>query len=172
MWLLTAVLISRFASDRLPAISGLARDYASRKSPQDIGQYLAGLWRNSIYRELVWFVGAPLLRHRAKDVLRFFLGIEPEAKCWTTRKAREQKYVAPLWSGASVLEAVNYRTPANDQPLCKVLKTFLILSGIEECGSVLEGCALKIKGLDSHRRWIGKCSLYAHIDYRQSTNGP
>ncbi|TID15593.1 HET-domain-containing protein [Venturia nashicola] len=142
-----------FASDRLPAISGLARDYACRKSTQDTGQFLAGLWRSNIYDELVWFVGAPLLRHRARDALEHDLGRGPEAKFWTARKAREGKYIAPSWSWASVSEAVNYRTPANDRPLCQVLETFLSLSGADEFGSVTTGCALKINGQLAHSSW-------------------
>jgi hypothetical protein len=63
-------------SDKLPALSGLAHEY--QKSWND--QYLAGLWRNQLWRELQWYV-VPGER---------------------TSPRRPAEYRAPTWSWASV----------------------------------------------------------------------
>jgi hypothetical protein len=158
-----------YASDRLPAISGLARDYASRRAKNHPGQYLAGLWRNSIYGELVWFVGAPLLRHRAKKVIRFRNEDEDEARFTTTQKARVREYVAPSFSWASVFDAVNYRAPEDNRPLCEVLDASVSLNGDDEFGSVSEGCSLKIKGRLAKTSWTAISDGSASVPYMLSS---
>lgn len=158
-----------YASDRLPAISGLARDYASRRPKQDPGQYLAGLWRNNIYGELVWFVGAPLLRHRAKKEIRFQNEEEDAAKFTTTQKGRVREYVAPSWSWASVFDAVNYRGPEDNRPLCEVLDAFVSLNGDDEFGSVSEGCSLKVKGRLAKTSWTAISDGSGSVPYMLSS---
>lgn len=154
-----------YAMDRLPAISGLARDYVSRRPKQHPGQYLAGLWRNNIYGELVWFVGAPLLRHRARKVIRFQNEEEDEAKFTTTQKQRVREYIAPSWSWASVFEAVNYRAPEDNRPLCEVLDAFVSLNGDDEFGSVSDGCLLKVKGRLARTSWTAISNGSASVPY-------
>jgi hypothetical protein len=136
-----------FATDRLPAFSGLARNFAAaRGSPEALGDYVAGLWEKNLRDDLVWFVGAPLLRPREK-------GDHGSAKFWTAKKARIENYVAPTWSWASVFEAVNYRTPHRTQPLFELLECHVALQGVDPFGSVSEGCYLKIKGTLAKTRW-------------------
>ena len=67
-----------FATDRLPAIGGLAD--AMNRSTTD--EYLAGLWKGSLDRTLLWRVGAQAQRH--------------------------EKYYAPTWSWASVTGPVTF----------------------------------------------------------------
>lgn len=53
----------RYYSDRLPAVSGLARAMTNHSGDQ----YLAGLWRNDLVRGLLWCVSQPLkLPHRPR----------------------------------------------------------------------------------------------------------
>lgn len=141
-----------FSTDRLPAVSGLARDFAGRRSPDAVGQYLAGLWRNTIHDELVWFVGAPLLRHRAKKDRTFTNEAEDTAKFWFAQTARVREYIAPTWSWASVFDAVNYRTPDRNHPLCEVLDANVELSGSDPFSSVCGG-SLRVKGRLARTPW-------------------
>ncbi|KAE9983937.1 hypothetical protein EG327_005301 [Venturia inaequalis] len=154
-----------FASDRLPAISGLARDYVSRRPNQHPGQYLAGLWRNDIYDQLVWFVGAPLLRHRAKKTIRFQNEDPDEAKFWTTQKARLREYVAPSWSWASVFDAISYRAPEDNRPLCEVLDASMSLNGDDEFGALSKGCSLTIIGRLYESSWTAISDGSSSVPY-------
>jgi Heterokaryon incompatibility protein (HET) len=66
-----------YPSDKLLALSAVAKGYAeSRGWTPD--EYLAGLWRRDLIRQLSWVVIAP----------------------WSSK--REQEYVAPSWSWASI----------------------------------------------------------------------
>ncbi|QDS76388.1 hypothetical protein FKW77_003593 [Venturia effusa] len=154
-----------YVDDRLPAISGLARDYASRRLHRHPGQYLAGLWRNSIYEGLVWFVGAPLLRHRAKKVIRFRNEDEDEAKFWTTQQGRLREYVAPSWSWASIFDAISYRAPEDNRPLCEVIDASIRLAGDDELGAVAKGCSLTIKGRLAESSWTAISDGSSSVPY-------
>ncbi|KAA8572051.1 hypothetical protein EYC84_001977 [Monilinia fructicola] len=70
------------ASDRLPALSGMAQYFdAYMKSGVRGTQYLAGLWRDSLVKDLCWYVQVS------------------ENHC---APARAKPYRAPTWSWASV----------------------------------------------------------------------
>ena len=71
-------------SDRLPALSGLAQQWHLRKNCD----YIAGLWKDSLIKDLQWGVG---LENAA-----------PKPKEWR----------APSWSWASVNGPVHYYTPS------------------------------------------------------------
>lgn len=68
------------ASDKLVAISGIARELAPRIG----GRYLAGLWEVQMARQLLW-IAAPV----------------PKAKDGSPARARCQPYRAPSWSWAA-----------------------------------------------------------------------
>ena len=75
-------------SDRLPALSGLARRFSEimlekfdRKE-----QYLAGIWRGSLPQDLLWHVAARLNRYKKGG----------------ERQDRPKNWRAPTWSWASV----------------------------------------------------------------------
>lgn len=144
-----------FATDHLPAISGLARDFASQRLDKPLGKYLAGLWLNSIHDELIWFVGEPLLRFREKPISaennskQDGLEIVPLA-----RKPRSKKYIAPSWSWSSVFEPVRYRSFDYEQTtLCVVDNAEVILEGEDEFGRVAEGCYVQISGKLAPTTW-------------------
>lgn len=69
-----------YASDRLPAISGLAN--LLKTSPND--EYMCGLWRDTLARELLWEVES----HSSQD--------------GTALSRRQEQFQAPSWSWASV----------------------------------------------------------------------
>ena len=69
-----------FPTDRLPALSGLATEYAKISG----NQYLAGLWRGNLLRDLMWSTYPTLVLHRTK------------------------KWRAPSWSWASVENAITF----------------------------------------------------------------
>jgi hypothetical protein len=67
--------------DRLPAFSGLAQQYQQRLK----SVYLAGLWRENLFADLMWYAYPELGRERQR---------------YSTKKPR--KWRAPSWSWASV----------------------------------------------------------------------
>jgi hypothetical protein len=68
-----------YASDKLPAIAGIAKQLMSRMPPQ---KYLAGLWERSLVHDLIWRVDSPC--------------------------ALAGELSTPSWSWASVLGPVSY----------------------------------------------------------------
>lgn len=66
-------------SDRLPALSGVARDISDKKSCT----YLAGLWESSLLDDLVWVT-------------------------YNCKKPRPEEWRAPTWSWASVESQIHY----------------------------------------------------------------
>lgn len=43
-------------TDKLPAVSGVAKQFAK---PKSLGRYLAGLWENTLHLDMLWFTGSP-----------------------------------------------------------------------------------------------------------------
>lgn len=116
-----------YRSDKLPALSGLARAF-SITSP---GTYLAGLWRNSLLDDLLWFA---LPRNQG---LAF----------------RNSQYRAPTWSWASLDNAsISYhhdraRTISYQ---AEVVKAETVLSGPDPTGAVSSGfIVLRAPAIDS-----------------------
>jgi hypothetical protein len=71
------------ATDRLPALSEIAKQFALRHSFQKT-DYLAGMWRHDLLQSLPWFVRNP------------WGVVKPVAM-------RAESYMAPTWSWASVI---------------------------------------------------------------------
>jgi hypothetical protein len=70
-----------FEEDRLPAFSGLAQQYQQRLK----SEYLAGLWRENLVADLMWFA---------------YPNRGNEAQRYSTKKPK--KWLAPSWSWASI----------------------------------------------------------------------
>lgn len=113
-------------SDKLPAISAVATEL-SRITKSD---YLAGLWRSNLSRDLLW----------------------------TTHQAathRPETWRAPTWSWASVSDAVLYtkQPPENATLLAKILKVETVPStSLGEFGEVKQGGSLVLTAPSSHAK--------------------
>jgi hypothetical protein len=106
-----------FPSDRLPALSGLAKEFMQYRSDA----YLAGMWMDSMVKDLTWH---PV--HAA-----------PRPKRWR----------APTWSWVSVDSAVNFEAEFKHMergvcrmlPLCKILRAECTLVGPDTTGEISSG---------------------------------
>lgn len=67
----------QYASDRLPALAGVARQFAD----PSLGQYLAGIWEANLPQSLMWHRNAPV---------------------WTKDLFRLKGSTVPTWSWASI----------------------------------------------------------------------
>ncbi|KAI0812918.1 HET-domain-containing protein [Xylaria sp. FL0064] len=91
-----------FPRDRLPALSGLARQMGERKAG---ATYLAGLWSDSLELDLLW------------------IPYRPES-------GAIDEYIAPSWSWAHARRKIIYRNvwlPDEEQPSAKTLTTYFEL---------------------------------------------
>ena len=113
-----------FEKDKLPALSGLVRVLQHRNKDQ----YLAGLWKNAIYDELLWI---------NKDV----------------RMRRPSKYRAPSWSWAAIDGKVGWmhdtlrlyyddETPVVVKHLAQLLDWGITLAGPDTFGEVSDAFLL------------------------------
>lgn len=123
------------ARDKLPALSGVAREYArilddgrhSDMAPTRPSRYLAGLWEDDIYRGLCWYNPG----HTSKD----FLLVE---------------YCAPSWSWASLeSRVITHNEPNGYVPHAEILEAVCALANPDDpFGQVLkEGTYLKVRGV-------------------------
>jgi len=149
-------------SDRLVAISGVASTIynAQNKSASEDGtdastMYLAGIWQQTLARDMAWFVGESLLRNSEREQRFEITGSSAQ------RKARPAQYLAPSWSWASVLDPVQYLSDSNREPLFKLLDTHISYETDDLFGSVKEGCYLLMRGKILESSW----------DSRSGTNG-
>ncbi|KAK3321914.1 heterokaryon incompatibility protein-domain-containing protein [Apodospora peruviana] len=148
-------------TDRLAALSGLAAVvYNHRNSdppayddvkdkvptmlqPGAETAYLAGLWRETLPRDMAWFVGETLLRNTANEQRLEVIGSGDGSH----RRPRPAQYLAPSWSWASVLDTVRYLEAHDQEPQFEVLETHVSLtSASEPFGPVNEGCSLRLLG--------------------------
>ncbi|EPE32859.1 hypothetical protein GLAREA_05871 [Glarea lozoyensis ATCC 20868] len=109
-----------FASDKLPAISGIAKQTAKRVN----SEYLAGLWRMHLMHDLFW-----------------------NTKCLATRP---DVYRAPSWSWASVEGHIAWPTwrwcgPEHCEQFMQILEAKTVVDGADPYGAVKDGY-LKIVG--------------------------
>lgn len=74
-----------FTSDRLPALSGVARQYGIAHSA-DLGRYVAGMWENCFPSELLWYCASRKIQKR------------PDSYC------------GPTWSWISTGNITSYAT--------------------------------------------------------------
>ncbi|KAI1354793.1 HET-domain-containing protein [Xylaria sp. FL0043] len=91
-----------FPQDRLPALSGLARQMGERKAG---ATYLAGLWSDSLELDLLWIPYGP-------------------------ESGAIDEYIAPSWSWAHVGRKIIYRNvwlPDEEQPGAKTIATYFEL---------------------------------------------
>ncbi|WPH01334.1 Hypothetical protein R9X50_00417500 [Acrodontium crateriforme] len=112
-----------YASDKLPAISGLAASMPqSRRS-----QYLAGLWKESLVTDMLWQV---LPGPRG---LHYSLTYLPSQQS------------APTWSWVSVNRAVTWNRLQNPESLAEVVGAQCVAGGENAFGAVAAG-AIQLKG--------------------------
>ncbi|KAJ8474943.1 hypothetical protein ONZ51_g6891 [Trametes cubensis] len=108
-------------SDKLVACAGLAEMFARVLR----SEYLAGLWRDSLLRDLLW--------ERCLYSDRQTLGPEPSG--------HPRGYRAPSWSWASTDVAVNFMTSSNGEPLVEVVECTVTLKDktLLPFGPVIDG---------------------------------
>jgi hypothetical protein len=144
-----------FSSDKLPAISGLA------KSIQFSGRYLAGLWEENLFTDMCWYVGPELVpddeRITRQNTIR-------EAERRLAVKGRPEIYIAPSWSWASVEEPVSFLyIPDRPKPTRYVtlLDAVILPKSEDSMGCVTFGSHLKLKGRLIQTAW--NCDLEAKV---------
>lgn len=109
-----------YDADKLPALSGLAREAAELRRDED--EYLAGLWRSTVHSDLCWMV-----------------------RDYTPR--RPEEYLAPSWSWASLHARITHiggkaaRTPANG-PVAVFKDARLKFATTDSYGAVQDGWIL------------------------------
>jgi hypothetical protein len=102
-------------SDKLPALSGLAHEYQMRWGDE----YLAGLWREHLWKGLLW-------RRNEQYTI-------PEPKC-------PPEYRAPSWSWASMDGRIHFDTHLEgSMSLVDIKSASTILSGQDPMGQVSSG---------------------------------
>jgi hypothetical protein len=113
-----------FSRDKLPALSGLAKQWLSNH-PHDV--YLAGLWRSTLPEDLLWYSRTPL-------------------------RSRTRPWRAPSWSWVSIDTTVTYfedLTSFHD-PMVKIIDAHCTPSGADPTGTVAFGhLLLRGKALDA-----------------------
>ena len=101
------------ATDKLPAIAGLADEYSKISGDE----YLAGLWKSQLPRDLLWRIEPPGTDRKRK---MFGRRIPPPI---LPHHPRPTEYCAPSWSWASVADRVKFaefdRSPVTE---CELLE--------------------------------------------------
>ncbi|KAG4432488.1 hypothetical protein IFR05_012028 [Cadophora sp. M221] len=123
-------------SDKLPALSGLAHEYCARWGDD----YLAGLWRKDLCRDLLW-------RRNERYAL-------PEPR-------RPGEYRAPSWSWASLdgkIEFVGLGNK-NEEARIRIESVKMELAGRDLMGQV-SGGTIKVRGV------VSKMDSYGNIPKR------
>jgi hypothetical protein len=110
-----------YASDRLPAFSGLAKHI---QKTYGRGRYLAGLWDDSLLEDLMWWV-------REGDA----------QNTW-----RPKEWRAPSWSWASREGPILHRILPIKTPHCEIVEVEISPAGIDLTGAVASG-RLVISGI-------------------------
>ncbi|KAI9692181.1 MAG: hypothetical protein M1822_006411 [Bathelium mastoideum] len=102
------------SSDRLPALAGLAEQW----SASETGPYLAGLWRNDLFRGLLWVAYGP-------------------------DRNTSQDYIAPTWSWANMQSTIFWLSIGKKRPIyfidIDVHKTAVVPKGLNRFGEVAGG---------------------------------
>lgn len=113
------------AEDKLIALSGIAKVFASRLSINPEDSYFAGLWKDALIRDLLWKVNKPA-----------------NAACG----GAERTHIAPSWSWASISGAVHYffsEYQFKFEPLAEVFDVSCVRTSTDPTGAVAGG-SLKI----------------------------
>ncbi|KAF8847169.1 HET-domain-containing protein [Acephala macrosclerotiorum] len=119
-----------FESDKLPAVSGVAKQIQGRAS----SAYLAGLWKENLPMELCWSVD--YVSTNSSPILQ------------------SETYIAPSWSWASVNGALNFVSLDETAPftsLVTVLDVDISVSSLNKYGEVQNGYIM-LKGMVSKVR--------------------
>ncbi|KAH6854019.1 heterokaryon incompatibility protein-domain-containing protein [Chaetomium sp. MPI-CAGE-AT-0009] len=115
------------AEDKLVALSGVAKVFASRLAINPEDSYLAGLWKDALMQDLLWEVTEP-----------------SSATCGVAGRT----YIAPSWSWASISGAVRYffsEYQFKFESLAEVLDVSCEQASTDPTGAVTGG-SLKITG--------------------------
>ena len=141
-----------FPSDRLPALSGLAKAMRERREQNKIptGRYLAGLWEGTLFNDMAWSVGKELARWRKAGN-----ATQPGRGASTVQaasKPRLEEYVAPSWSWASVQDPVEYAPFGYSTYFPEILETQTELKDKDPTGQVTGG-SLVLRGRLLKSRW-------------------
>jgi len=103
-----------FGKDKLPALSGLAKEMQKYRA----GKYLAGIWESELLTDLLWHV----------------IDTKMSSRCYPWR--------APSWSWASVENIITYdemNSPGKWHFLATVIKVECIPAGLDTTGAVSSG---------------------------------
>lgn len=139
------------STDRLPAIGGLAKDFATRRK----SRYLAGLWEDTLNDDLLWSV-----------------------TIITDKKTRQIPPAAPSWSWASAGTTIRYwdeifvtDADTEDYPPRRPFKHFATIDGcqvtpaaVDEFGSIAHG-QITITGLVAHGMLEYELTAHKGIEY-------
>lgn len=132
----------KFATDRLPAIAGLAEQSRKRREAAQVppGRYLAGLWEQHLPSDMAWcvnrdFVWAEEVEGRTQYDPSILLRISTAKAC----HPRSKEYIAPSWSWASVRDPVNFSPFEFKRSLCKILHSQTEPVGSSEYGQISSG---------------------------------
>ena len=120
-----------FSFDKLPAISGLA----TRFQTAGMGEYIAGLWKNNLIKELLWTMD------RGTDY-RYTVHRDPYQEGHSFR--------APSWSWASIDHPICYKEEhmhhaSPERVKCFIIDTACTLAGPNVTGRISSG-RIRIKG--------------------------
>ena len=143
-----------YASDRLPAISGLAKRQKENMDRLKIpsGRYLAGLWKNQLIDGMSWCVGKDLIWLRKEGKNKGNIGVT--AVPIGPEMPKPKDYIAPSWSWASVLDPVQYNAPFS-KPLCTIVHAETSLATGAPFGQVKGGSiTLRGKLRKCHGEWV------------------
>ncbi|KAK3396794.1 heterokaryon incompatibility protein-domain-containing protein [Sordaria brevicollis] len=133
-----------YEKDLFPAISGLAREMsiarAAKYADSEMGKrsgYFAGLWRDSLIRDLCWHLdrfSLPNLALRSTGKVTMAQGL----RSW---KERPCDWRAPTWSWGSVNASVVFIGSPTDihKDMCEVLDVSCTTAGSDEMGEITGG---------------------------------
>ncbi len=114
-----------FDKDRFPALSGIVH----RLQSDELGEYVAGLWRSHLPYFLLW----------------------THSSTWAYPYARPTTYVAPTWSWASIFGPVTWshvRGREHEDDECtpvEILDTSVTMKGLDPRGELTDGF-LRLRG--------------------------
>lgn len=103
-----------YESDRLPALSGLAKHIQQTYTR---GRYLAGLWEDSLLEDLMWWV-------REED---------------THKTSRPKQWRAPSWTWASLEGSIQHRILPIKTAHCTIVGVHVVNAGVDSTGAVSSG---------------------------------
>lgn len=116
-----------FSTDKLPAVSALAL----RVAQQTGDEYRAGLWKSDLLRGLLWY-----------RVVRYNFRARESAAPWKPDQQRPPSFLAPSWSWASYLGAVDFlgiESSLHALPSAKLINSSVVTPGKNKFGEVRSG---------------------------------